>query len=106
MPRATLADDSLARVLLRVARLVLLLRERCGWSVLPAYAVGVLLNNFSILGGVVAFMLCGPNVIFEPDFRLPQEGGLDATGRKLAAFNIATIITALLFLAIVSNYKV
>ena len=89
----------------QVARLVLVLRERCGCPLVLAYTVGVLLNNLALIAFYLSFSLAGPNSIFEPDYRLPQDGGLDATGRKMLATQLAMVITVLGVLAVAGTFK-
>ena len=87
------------------ARLVLVLREQRRWPAVAAYAVGVLLNNVALVGFVLAFVLAGPTQVFDPDYRLPQEGVLDATGRKILKSNVAVIFTGVGALAVAGTFK-
>ena len=61
---------------------VLGLRERCGWPAVPAYAVGVLLNNFSVLGFSLSILMA-PNMLSDPDYKLPDDKDLRALGHRV-----------------------
>lgn len=89
----------------QVARLVLLLRERCGCPVVPAYAAGMLLNNVALLAFFVSFVLAGPSTLFEPGYHLPQDGGLDPIGRKVLATEVVMLITVFGVLAVAGTFK-
>ena len=89
----------------QVARLVIKLSERRRWPAWLAYTIGVLLNNVGICGWYLAFFLAGPTQITQPDYRLPQEGVLDATGRKLLATNLSAILMGLGVLAVAGTFK-
>ena len=88
------------------ARLVIMLQERYRWPAALAYPVGVLLNNVALVGFLLAFGLSAPTGFFEPDYRLPQEHALDATGRKLLATNLATTVTGCMLLAIAGVFGI
>jgi hypothetical protein len=88
------------------ARLVIMLQERYRWPAALAYTVGVLLNNVALVGFLLAFGLSAPTGFFEPDYRLPQEHALDATGRKLLATNLATTVTGCMLLAIAGVFGI
>ena len=83
---------------------VLALRERCGCPAVPAYVIGVLLNNLSAIGFALT-TLSAPNAITDPDYKLPDDG-LDPTARKMFATQVATIIAGVTLLAILSNFKI
>ena len=47
----------------------------------------------------------GPQVFFDPSYRLPDDDGLDATGRKMLASQIATLYAVLVGVAVAANFK-
>ena len=89
-----------------VARLVIELSERRGWPAPLAYSIGVVLNNVALAGFIAAFLLAGPTQVFDPDYRLPQDGAHDVIARKTLQSNVATIITGVGVLAIAAVFKV
>lgn len=89
-----------------VAGVVLALRERCRCPAVLAYGVGVLLNTcFGIIPLLLMFSLTGPSAIFDPTYRLPDDG-LDSTGRKMLATQLGGIFTAIGVCAIAWVFKI
>ena len=89
----------------RSARVVVALRERCACPAALAYGVGVLLNTcFGILPLMFIFMVGGPTTIFDPAYRLPDDG-LDSTGRKMLVTQLGVIFTAIGVCAVAWVFK-
>ena len=89
----------------RSARVVIALRERCGCPAVVAYGVGVLINFFGVIGMVLMFVLTGPTMIFDPDYRYPEDD-LGISGRKMLATQIGGIFTAGFIMAIAVVFKI
>ena len=88
----------------RSASLVLVLRERYGWSTVPAYGVGVFINILSNVGMMASFFLVAPQMAVDPSYRLPDDG-LDPTARKMVATQVATILTVVCAMAISATFE-
>ena len=89
----------------RSARVVIALRERCGCPAVVAYGVGVLINFIGVLGLVAMFVLTGPTMIFDPDYRYPEDE-LGASGLKMLATQVGGVFTSGFVLAIAVVFKV
>ena len=90
----------------QVAILVVELNERRRWPTVLAYTIGVLLNSMTMVGWYIAYLLTSPIQILEPDYKLPQDGVLDSTGRKLIATNLHGIMTGLGVMAVAGIFKI
>ena len=71
---------------------------------MPAYAVGVLLNNFSVRGFSLSILMA-PNMLSDPDYKLPDDG-LDPSARKMVVSPVACVMTVTAVIAIASNFKI
>jgi hypothetical protein len=91
-------------LLSRSARVTIALRERCGCPAALAYAVGILLNTCTTASELMVMFGAGPQVFFDPSYRLPDDG-LDATGRKMLASQIATLYAVLVGVAVAAHFK-
>ncbi len=92
-------------LLSRSARVTIALRERCGCPAALAYAVGIVLNTCTTASEMIVMFGAGPQVFFDPSYRLPDDDGLDATGRKMLASQIATLYAVLVGVAVTANFK-
>ena len=89
----------------RSARVVIALRERCGCPAVVAYGVGVLINLCGVIGMVLMFVLTGPTMIFDNDYRYPEDD-LGISGRKMLATQIGGILAASFIMAIAVVFKI
>ena len=89
----------------RSARVVIALRERCGCPAVVAYGVGVLINLCGVIGMVLMFVLTGPTMIFDNDYRYPEDD-LGISGRKMLATQIGGIFAAGYIMAIAVVFKI
>lgn len=91
-------------LLSRSARVTIALRERCGCPAALAYGVGILLNTCTIVVSMIVMFGAGPQMFFDPSYRLPDDG-LDATGRNMLASQIATLYAIIVGVGVAANFK-
>ena len=63
-----------------------------------------MLNTCTIVISMIAMFSTGPQVFIDPSYRLPDDG-LDATGRKMLASQIATLYAVLVGVAVAAHFK-